>query len=117
VLGNDIKKAALRTFIENHSRRQQPPDVLDGDIRSISIHQIEEALGKQGVAGNGLDCLIGGPPCQGFSQMRRSEERQEDGLVRFKGYNKLNEDPRNDLDARVSPGAEAAISNAFAAGV
>ncbi len=100
VLGNDIKKAALRTFVHNHSRKQAPPEVLEGDIRAISIHQIEEALQRQGVAPGELDCLIGGPPCQGFSQMRRGEERLVDGLVRFKGYNKLDDDPRNDLVLR-----------------
>lgn len=98
VLGNDIKKAALRTFLYNHSRTQKPPEVLNGDIRTIPIHQIEEALARQGVSD--LDCLIGGPPCQGFSQMRRSEERRADGLVFFKGYNKLDEDHRNDLVLR-----------------
>ena len=100
VLGNDIKKAALKTFVRNHSRKQPPPETLEGDIRSIPIHEIEEALERQGVAKGGLDCLIGGPPCQGFSQMRRSEERLADGLIRFKGYNKLDDDPRNDLVLR-----------------
>jgi DNA (cytosine-5)-methyltransferase 1 len=100
VLGNDIKKAALRTFLHNHSRKQKPPEILEGDIRTISSHQIEEALQRQRVAPGELDCLIGGPPCQGFSQMRRSEERLADGLVRFKGYNNLDEDSRNDLVLR-----------------
>ena len=100
VLGNDIKKAALKTFVHNHSRQQPPPETLEGDIRSIPLHEIEEALERQGVAKGGLDCLIGGPPCQGFSQMRRSEERLADGLIRFKGYNKLDDDPRNDLVRR-----------------
>lgn len=100
VLGNDIKKAALRTFIHNHSRKQSPPEILEGDIRTISSHEIEEALQRQGVTPGELDCLIGGPPCQGFSQMRRSEERLADGLVRFKGYNNLDEDRRNDLVLR-----------------
>ncbi|MGI9072749.1 MAG: DNA cytosine methyltransferase [Bryobacteraceae bacterium] len=100
VFGNDIKKAALRTFVRNHSRKQAPPAVLERDIRNISIHQIEEALKQQGVEPGELDCLIGGPPCQGFSQMRRSEERLENGLVRFKGYNKLDQDSRNDLVLR-----------------
>jgi DNA (cytosine-5)-methyltransferase 1 len=100
VLGNDIKKAALRTFVHNHSRRQPPPEQLEGDIRAISVHEIEQALKRQNVAPGELDCLIGGPPCQGFSQMRRSEERLSDGLVRFKGYNKLSQDPRNDLVLR-----------------
>ena len=100
VLGNDIKKAALKTFIHNHSRKQAPPEILEGDIRGIPIDKIEEALERQGVAQGDLDCLVGGPPCQGFSQMRRSEERLADGLVRFKGYNKLDEDPRNHLVLR-----------------
>lgn len=100
VLGNDIKKAALRTFVHNHSRNQNPPEILEGDIRSISTQQIEDALRRQGVASGELDCLIGGPPCQGFSQMRRSKERLADGLVRFKGYDKLDEDSRNDLVLR-----------------
>lgn len=100
VLGNDIKKAALNTFAHNQPRELPPPETLEGDIRSITIHEIEEALERQGVAQGELDCLIGGPPCQGFSQMRRSEERQADGIVRFKGYNKLLNDPRNDLVLR-----------------
>lgn len=100
VLGNDIKKAALRTFVHNHSRKQDPPTVLEGDVRTIPIQEIQDALLRQGVTAGQLDCLIGGPPCQGFSQMRRSEERLADGLVRFKGYNKLDEDSRNDLVLR-----------------
>jgi DNA-cytosine methyltransferase len=100
VLGNDIKKAALRTFFHNHSRSQAAPECLQGDIRTISIREIEEALARQNVPAGKLDCLIGGPPCQGFSQMRRSEERLADGLMRFKGYNKLDQDPRNDLVLR-----------------
>src|SRR5437016_3454353 len=55
VLGNDIKKAALRTFLHNHSRKQNPPEILEGDIRTISIRQIEEALKRQGVAPGELD--------------------------------------------------------------
>ena len=85
VLGNDIKKAALRTFAHNHSRKQTPPEILEGDIRTILTHQIEEALKRQRVAPRELDCLIGGPPCQGFSQMRRSEERLEDGCYIVSG--------------------------------
>jgi DNA (cytosine-5)-methyltransferase 1 len=100
VFGNDIKKAALRTFVHNHSRNQMAPEIIEGDIRVISTRQIEEALTRQGVTPGTLDCLIGGPPCQGFSQLRRSQERLDDGLVRFKGYNKLDEDPRNELVVR-----------------
>lgn len=97
VLGNDIKKAALRTFQFNHASKRGKPAILDGDIRGISIEEIAATLEKKGVGIGELDCLIGGPPCQGFSQMRRSEERKDDSIVRFKGYNRLDQDPRNDL--------------------
>lgn len=100
VLGNDIKKAALRTFVKNHSVGKWIPETIEGDIRSVPIEQIEAALERQGVKKGQLDCLVGGPPCQGFSQMRRSQDRLQDGLVRFKGYDRLDEDPRNDLVLR-----------------
>ncbi|HEX6188749.1 MAG TPA: DNA cytosine methyltransferase [Pyrinomonadaceae bacterium] len=100
VLGNDIKKAALRTFEFNHSRHGFTPKILEGDIRTISIESIVRTLDDKGVGIGELDCLIGGPPCQGFSQMRRSEERKDDAIVSFKGYNRLDQDPRNDLVLR-----------------
>lgn len=100
VLGNDIKEAALRTFRHNHSQHQAPPEVLHGDIRHLRITEIEEALERRGVAHGQLDCLVGGPPCQGFSQLRRSESREPDTPVRFGGYNRLYEDPRNHLVLR-----------------
>jgi DNA (cytosine-5)-methyltransferase 1 len=100
VLGNDIKKAALRTFEFNHSLDDFSPAILEGDIRTISIEEITLALEEKGVPKGQLDCLIGGPPCQGFSQMRRSEERKGQEIVSFKGYNRLDQDPRNDLVLR-----------------
>lgn len=100
MLGNDIKGPALRTFEFNHSREDFAPKILDGDIRSIPIEDIAVALENKGVGIGELDCLIGGPPCQGFSQMRRSEERKGDAIVGFKGYNRLDQDPRNDLVLR-----------------
>ena len=100
VLGNDIKRMALKTFAHNFSQSQFSPETLEGDIREIPIKEIEAALCRQGVPREELDCLVGGPPCQGFSQARRGEEQLEDGLVRFKGYDKLNDDPRNDLVVR-----------------
>ena len=107
VLGNDIKKAALRTFRHNHLQQQAAPETLEGDVRHIPIVDIEEALERQGVGCGELDCLAGGPPCQGFSQMRRSEAREPDKPVRFTGYNRLYEDPRNSLVLRFLEIAEA----------
>jgi DNA (cytosine-5)-methyltransferase 1 len=100
VFGNDLKKAALKTFVANSAGAHGAPEIVDDDIRRALIEDIESALKRKGVGPGELDCLVGGPPCQGFSQMRRSEERLDSELVRFKGYNRLDEDPRNDLVLR-----------------
>lgn len=100
VFGNDIKKAALKTFQINHSCERGTPEVIEQDIRAVSTNEILKALNRRGVKKGELDCLIGGPPCQGFSQMRRSEERRDDEMVKFGGYNQLDQDPRNDLVLR-----------------
>jgi len=101
VLGNDIKPAALHTFQRNHiSPTTGVPAVISQDIRTVTLQSVQDLLAAKGIAPGELDCLIGGPPCQGFSQMRRSEEREGDELVGFKGYNRLDQDPRNDLVLR-----------------
>lgn len=98
VFGNDVKTHALRTFELNHTHDGFAPFVLQDDIRAVTDASIADALQSKGV--ENLDCLIGGPPCQGFSQMRRTKARQGSELVRFGGYNKLDQDPRNDLVLR-----------------
>lgn len=73
----DNWKIALDTFKLNH------PDahIFCGDIRDFQISTIREELGlKKGE----LDCLVGGPPCQGFSKNVPSSYR-------------FFEDPRNQL--------------------
>ncbi|MFZ6708643.1 DNA cytosine methyltransferase [Undibacterium sp. TC9W] len=96
VLGNDVKPEALRTFEFNHRQDDVTPNIILDDIRQIPFQKIDDALLDRGINPDDLDCLIGGPPCQGFSQLRRSEEL-ENGIVKFRGYSKLAEDPRNDL--------------------
>lgn len=98
MFGNDIKKFALKTFEENHAHNGESPLVLEKDIRTVSDSDILKLLRSKGV--KELDCLLGGPPCQGFSQMRRTEARRDSSIVRFGGYNKLDQDPRNDLVLR-----------------
>ena len=100
VFGNDVKGPALATFRANHKTPRGAPIVINRDIRSVSIDEIERALSERDVGKGELDCLIGGPPCQGFSQMRRSEEREASGIVKFSGYDRLAHDPRNDLVLR-----------------
>lgn len=74
VLGNDVKKFALETFRRNHIHEGLEPAVIEQDIRTVSDGDIIKLLRQNGA--DELDCLIGGPPCQGFSQMRRSEGRR-----------------------------------------
>lgn len=100
VLGNDIKDAALLTFRINNAGELGEPESISDDIREVSEDQILAKLRNKGIDVGELDCLIGGPPCQGFSQMRRSEEREGSEIVGFKGYDRLSEDPRNDLVLR-----------------
>lgn len=98
VLGNDIKKEALLTFKRNHRGNFGEPETISRDIRDVPIEDIRANLERQEV--DTLDCLIGGPPCQGFSQMRRRFERRDEQIIRFGGYDRLYDDPRNDLVLR-----------------
>lgn len=56
----DFDKWSCQTLRENH------PDiaVMEGDILNLSSDDIKQALGNQEV-----DVIVGGPPCQGFSQL------------------------------------------------
>lgn len=107
VLGNDVKAEALRTFAYNHQKDDVPPATIRQDIRTLKVAQIEAALQERGVQPGDLDCMIGGPPCQGFSQLRRTEHREEGKIVKFRGYSQLAHDPRNDLVLRYLEVAEA----------
>lgn len=98
VFGNDVKKYALTTFEKNHVHDGVTPATVLEDIRTVSDARIANLVARQGT--QSLDCLIGGPPCQGFSQMRRTEARKGSKIVKYGGYNKLDQDPRNDLVLR-----------------
>lgn len=58
--------------------QDEPPTLLERDIRDISTWEILEAAG---IGVGGVTCITGGPPCQGFSHIG---DREED-------------DPRNEL--------------------
>lgn len=107
VFGNDVKDEALRTFEFNHAQDDVPPSTVRKDIRLLDVKSIHAALKDRGVDKGGLDVMIGGPPCQGFSQLRRNEHREEGKIVRFSGYSQLAHDPRNDLVLRYLEVAEA----------
>jgi DNA-cytosine methyltransferase len=84
-----------------------PPVTIRKDIRLLDIESIHNALKDRGIAKGDLDCMIGGPPCQGFSQLRRNEHREKGQIVKFGGYSQLSHDPRNDLVLRYLEIAEA----------
>jgi len=58
--GNDIMREAIETFAHNH------PEAL-ADNRPVEEVDPAEIRAKLGIEQGGLDVLVGGPPCQGFS--------------------------------------------------
>ena len=58
--GSDIDSAAAQTFIRNFPEAM----FFAGDIASLRGRRI---LSRAGLPPGGIDCLIGGPPCQAFS--------------------------------------------------
>jgi DNA (cytosine-5)-methyltransferase 1 len=69
VLGIDNNRYALDTFVRNHGGGTQPPIGWLGDIRELETPALWSLLARCGVDAPGqLDCLVGGPPCEGFSR-------------------------------------------------
>ncbi len=98
VLGTDIDQAALDTFRHNHERLGAHPILVPGDIRDLSPIDLGGLLAPQGLDAEGeLDVLVGGPPCEGFSQNRRHEVRTDEGDRLFVRNPLDSTDPRNDL--------------------
>lgn len=98
LLGSDIKSEALETFVRNHVGDHGEPEAILEDIRTVKPADILKRLAKHGVSAVGeLDCLIGGPPCEGFSQNRSINAG---GHVRNGSASRVDrfiDDPRNDL--------------------
>jgi DNA (cytosine-5)-methyltransferase 1 len=63
VLGIDIRNSSIDTFSANH------PSALAicEDIHLIGVREIADRLG---IESGGMDVIVGGPPCQGFSSIR-----------------------------------------------
>lgn len=60
VFGNDFDPNAVATFNRNHA----PKLAVCAPIEELDATSIRRAVG---LAVGDLDCLVGGPPCQGFS--------------------------------------------------
>lgn len=92
LLGNDIKPEAGETFQHNHELLEGTrPRTIVQPIESLSAGDVQRILSEAaGEPKHRLDCLIGGPPCEGFSQNR---------TINGAGTraHKLIDDPRNEL--------------------
>jgi DNA (cytosine-5)-methyltransferase 1 len=102
-LGTDLKEVFCETFQKNHFREDgSSPVALPGNIEKLSRKELPLTFKDLGFYQNGrLDVLLGGPPCEGFSQNKRSEETDDHtGKIRYGGYNKYLNDPRNFLFRR-----------------
>lgn len=68
LLGVDMDKHAMRTFAHNHKHAK----VFDEPIQKLSKKKLEEML-----EGQEVHCVVGGPPCQGFSTVGKGDAKDE----------------------------------------
>ena len=73
VLGIDVKSASAKTFAVNH------PHALPicEDIHNVRVREVAERLG---IGRGGIDVIVAGPPCQGFSSIRPYRSINENDL-------------------------------------
>jgi DNA (cytosine-5)-methyltransferase 1 len=60
IFANDIDSDAVKTFRRNHPAAE----VVEGPVEEFDPYRVRLGLG---VRKGEVDCLVGGPPCQGFS--------------------------------------------------
>jgi DNA (cytosine-5)-methyltransferase 1 len=98
LLGSDIKPEALETFVENHEHEHGKPEAILEDIQKVAPESVRKMLARFGVSKEGqLDCLIGGPPCEGFSQNRSINAGGKVIEGTASRVNRFMDDPRNQL--------------------
>jgi DNA (cytosine-5)-methyltransferase 1 len=79
VAGNDLDEVAGQTFAASHL----DAEFLPGPIQDISAKRL---LQITGLAKGELDCLIGGPPCQGFSVYNHQRGMHDERSQLFREY-------------------------------
>lgn len=98
ILGSDIKPEAAESFRRNHAHGGVEPAVITEDIRKLSTDDIFAAVRPFGITGPGqLACLVGGPPCEGFSQNRSVGAGGDSRTGSSARVDKFIDDPRNQL--------------------
>ena len=60
IFANDIDHDAAQTFRRNHAQAE----IVEGPVEDLEPHGIRRSLG---VSKGEIDCIVAGPPCQGFS--------------------------------------------------
>lgn len=96
VFGCEIKPEAVETYVNNHESDHGKPTVFDSDIRGLSDKTLWKALKDHDIHERGqLTCMIGGPPCEGFSQNRSIGAGGKPGDATR--VDKFIDDPRNSL--------------------
>lgn len=78
IIGVDCNKFALETFKYNHPNSK----IIHGDLKDVFVKKyiINEAQK------NGINMIIGGPPCQGFSSKGKNLGLQDERNFLFKEY-------------------------------
>jgi DNA (cytosine-5)-methyltransferase 1 len=92
LMGFDIKPEAVETFTYNHEKLSGiKPVGLTADIQTLGSARIRKAIAKAfGSTNPNIDVLVGGPPCEGFSQNRVDQKTGNRA-------HKWLDDPRNQL--------------------
>ena len=78
-LANDIQDCCVDTYAHNHPETPRDHIVL-GDIKDV-IKNLDELL-----AGQTVDIVVGGPPCQGFSMANRQRLIDDPRNYLYKSY-------------------------------
>ena len=79
IAGNDIDQFAAATFGATHKEAK----VIDGSIRDLSA---DDFLRATGLRKGKLDCLAGGPPCQGYSVYNHQRGMHDERSHLFREY-------------------------------
>lgn len=79
IAGNDIDKFAGATFASTHKEAV----FLEGSVRDLDASDFMTATG---LAKGALDCLAGGPPCQGYSVYNHQRGMHDERSHLFREY-------------------------------
>lgn len=79
LLASDIMQQAHDSYLLNYPNETY----LLGDVRKLSIAEIKKFIGKKKI-----DVIIGGPPCQGFSNMGNKNSADPRNML-FESYVKI----------------------------